>query len=165
MSTFTRIPILLHADGFTEWKWRFENHAKLSDAKIVRSFSVARAGNTKSTFLSQSSTESASTKSSASLDGNLAASSSSRSENGKALVVQEYGGYNWSDKLKSLSLEEPHALTADIARAATFKVHAFFSKACINKVGLYRVHNSELIEDMQDLKRPGYSLAKNEKLL
>ncbi|KAD5960539.1 hypothetical protein E3N88_12011 [Mikania micrantha] len=37
MGTTTRVPRLLHVDGFTEWKWHFKNHAKFSYAKIWRS--------------------------------------------------------------------------------------------------------------------------------
>ncbi|KAL8209153.1 hypothetical protein R6Q57_008565 [Mikania cordata] len=68
-----------------------------------------------------------------SVDPNVA--SSSASENGKALVAQESGGYSWSDQLQALSLEEPHAFMPDIANSVTSEVHLnFCSQSCIDKV-------------------------------
>ncbi|KAI3767877.1 hypothetical protein L2E82_18306 [Cichorium intybus] len=37
MGTFTRIPRLLNAEGFDEWKFRFEKYVKIKDNKIWRS--------------------------------------------------------------------------------------------------------------------------------
>lgn len=37
MGTVTRIPRLLSADGFPEWKFRFENYVKMKDNKVWRS--------------------------------------------------------------------------------------------------------------------------------
>lgn len=37
MGTTTRIPRLLSADGFPEWKFRFEKYVKMKDAKVWRS--------------------------------------------------------------------------------------------------------------------------------
>ena len=37
MGTVTRIPRLLSADGFSKWKFRFENYVKMRDNKVWRS--------------------------------------------------------------------------------------------------------------------------------
>ena len=37
MGTMTRIPCLSSADGFSEWKFRIENHIKLTNFKVWRS--------------------------------------------------------------------------------------------------------------------------------
>ena len=37
MGTTTRIPRLLSAEGFPEWKFRFEKYVKIKDAKVWRS--------------------------------------------------------------------------------------------------------------------------------
>ncbi|KAI3700042.1 hypothetical protein L2E82_44656 [Cichorium intybus] len=38
MGTVTRIPRLLIAEGFSEWKYRFEQYIKMKDVKLWRSF-------------------------------------------------------------------------------------------------------------------------------
>ncbi|KAI3751320.1 hypothetical protein L2E82_22387 [Cichorium intybus] len=38
MGTITRIPRLIKAEGFTEWKYRFEQYIKMKDVKLWKSF-------------------------------------------------------------------------------------------------------------------------------
>ncbi|KAL8228485.1 hypothetical protein R6Q57_016069 [Mikania cordata] len=54
--------------------------------------------------------------------GDSTVASSYASENGKALVAQESGGYSWRHQHQALNLEEPHAFMADIASSATSEI-------------------------------------------
>lgn len=109
--------------------------------------------------------------------------------NNKAMVVQQSGGFDWSDQMRALELNEGHAHLAQVADDAeaelkklqnTFAFMASTSDAaevnfetvivsetcstnCLKTLDTYRKLNSNLVREMDELKRTNFTVKKNEK--
>ncbi|MFS7912308.1 putative transcription factor interactor and regulator CCHC(Zn) family [Helianthus anomalus] len=104
---------------------------------------------------------------------NTTSAAPSGTSSNSALVVQPNAAFDWNTEIQHLNLTTPENQTPTNTMAFITQVHGLTSEEvnsylctpeCRGRVATYRLHNSELISDLHDIKRHNFALKKNKKL-